>query len=225
MKPKPSSGKLPLSARVNRASPQAVNRRINRKTEAVQNAILDAAAQVFAQKGYHLTKLADISDVLEMHVTALRYHFATKDVIAAELVNRVARRNLSELQAALAALPPEASVRDRLSVAIDTYIRTLIANRLDIAAHGNVINQLPEDARTSHYELLQSFHAIWRALLGEAAEKGELPKGLSPSIATQVLLGALIWTREWYRPNGATAAEISTQMRQMLFDGLFAAKT
>ncbi len=205
---------------VNRASPQAANRRINRKTEGVQNAILDAAAQVFAKKGYHLTKLADISDKLDMHVTALRYHFATKEVIAEALVNRVTRRNLQQLQAALAALPSDASLRDRLSSAVDSYIGTLIDNRLDIAAHGNVINQLPPDAKSRNYELLQEFNAIWRGLLADAVKSGALRGDLNPSIATQVLLGAMTWTREWYRPEGAGAAEIARQMRVMLFDGL-----
>ena len=214
---------LPMTDRINRASPQAANRRINRKTEAVQNAILDAAAGVFAKSGYHLTKLTDISEALDMHVTALRYHFATKEVIAAELANRVARRNLSELTAALDALPPEASIREKLTTAVDAYIRTLIENRLDIAAHGNVINQLPADLREDHYKLLQQFNAIWRGFLADAVKAGELRGDLNPSIATQVLLGAMTWTREWYRPEGAGAEEIARQMRMMLFDGLLQA--
>lgn len=208
---------------INRASPQAANRRINRKTEGVQNAILDAAAGVFAKNGYHLTKLTDISEALDMHVTALRYHFATKEVIASELANRVARRNLAELTAALEAASPEASIREKLTTAVDAYIRTLIENRLDIAAHGNVINQLPADLREEHYKLLQQFNAIWRDLLADAVKSGELRGDLNPSIATQVLLGAMTWTREWYRPEGAGAEEIARQMRMMLFDGLLQA--
>lgn len=216
-----SEDALPLAERVSRASPLAANRRINRKTEGVQNAILDAAATIFAENGYHLTKLSDISQVLGMHVTALRYHFPTKDAIASELVNRVARRNLTELQAALDTLPPGTAVKDRLSLAIDTYLHTLIANRQDIAAHGNVLNQLPEEAVAQHYQLLQQFNGIWRGLLAEASQSGELAAEISPSIATQVLLGAMIWTREWYRPDGKSPAEIAVQMRKVLFDGLF----
>lgn len=215
-----SEDDLPTADHINRASPLAANRRINRKTEGVQNAILDAAAGVFAKNGYHLTKLTDISDVLDMHVTALRYHFATKEVIASALANRVARRNLAELNAALEAAPAGASIREKLTTAVDAYIRTLIENRLDIAAHGNVINQLPADLREEHYKLLQQFNAIWRGLLADAVKSGELRGDLNPSIATQVLLGAMTWTREWYRPEGAGAEEIARQMRMMLFDGL-----
>lgn len=211
---------LPLTDRVSRASPLAANRRINRKTEGVQNAILDAAAAVFADKGYHLTKLADISDALGMHVTALRYHFPTKDAIAAELANRVARRNLMELQQALAGLPAAATLRQRLSVAIDTFVKTIIDNRLDIAAHGNVINQLPPEAKAEHYALLQDFNGIWRNMLIEAASLGILRAGISPSIATQILMGAMIWTREWVRPGGSSASEISAQMRTVLLSGV-----
>lgn len=218
-----SEDDLSTAEHINRASPQAANRRINRKTEGVQNAILDAAAGVFAKNGYHLTKLTDISEALDMHVTALRYHFATKEVIASELANRVARRNLAELTAALDAVPAGASIREKLTTAVDAYIRTLIENRLDIAAHGNVINQLPADMREEHYKLLQQFNAIWRGLLADAVKSGELRGDLNPSIATQVILGAMTWTREWYRPEGAGAEEIARQMRMMLFDGLLQA--
>ena len=207
---------------INRNSPLAANRRISRKTEGVQAAILDAAAEVFARKGYHLTKLVDISDRLGMHVTALRYHFPTKEVIAEEIVNRVARTNLERLQEALQALPPGASVRDRLSAAITTYMRVTASSIVYIAAHGNIVNQLPDEARAAHYRLLRDFLSIWRGMIGEAAERGELAPGLSPSVATQVVLGAVIWTREWYRAELAPPDEIAEQIKATLFGGLLA---
>ena len=206
--------------RINRDSPQAANRRINRKTEGVQDAILDAAAAVFAKKGYHLTKLTDISDVLEMHVTALRYHFATKDVIAAEIVNRVARINMERIQETLAAFGPEATVRERLAAAIRAFMQVTAANLVYIAAHGNIVNQLPEDVRQQHFNNLHGFLAIWRRLIGEAADNGELTPGLNPSIATQVVLGSVIWSREWYLPSLGTPDAIADQIIATLFGGL-----
>ena len=47
---------------LNRTARNASGRKPSRKTEGVQEKILDAAAKVFAQKGYQLTKLSDISD-------------------------------------------------------------------------------------------------------------------------------------------------------------------
>ena len=206
--------------RVNRASPLATNRRISRKTEGVQTAILETAARIFARKGYHLTKLSDISDDLGMHVTALRYHFTTKDVIAAEIVNRVIRTNLDQLRLTLDALGPDASSRDKIAGAIRTYMRVSSGNLAGISAHGNIVNQLPAAAKDEHYVLLREFLDIWRYLVSEAAARGELSPGLSLSIATQVILGSVIWSREWYRPEVGTPDRIAEEMTEMLFGGL-----
>ncbi len=208
------------SKRVNRASPLASNRKISRKTEGVQAAILETAAQIFARKGYYLTKLSDISDELGMHVTALRYHFTTKDVIAAEIVNRVIRTNLDSLCQTLEDLGPGTSSRDKIAAAIQTYMRVSAANKAGIAAHGNIVNQLPVEVKDEHYELLHEFLDIWRDLVSEAAARGELRPGLSPSIATQVILGTVIWSREWYRPEIGTPDNIAAEMTRMLFGGL-----
>ena len=206
--------------RINRDSPQAANRRINRKTEGVQVAILDAAAEVFARKGYHLTKLSDISDQIGLHVTALRYHFPTKEVIAAEIVNRVARTNLERIEAVLREFPAGSSVRDRVAAAIRTYMHVAASNRIYIAAHGNILNQLPEDMRQLNYGYLRDFLGIWRGLIGEAKENGELSAGLNPSIATQVILGSVIWSKEWYRPELGTPDVIADEITRALFGGV-----
>lgn len=206
--------------RVNRASPLASNRKISRKTEGVQTAIIETAAQIFARKGYHLTKLSDISDELGMHVTALRYHFTTKDVIAAEVVNRVIRSNLDNLCRTLDELGPHASSRVKITAAIRTYMRVTSENKAGIAAHGNIVNQLPATLKEEHYVLLREFLDIWRDLVSEAAARGELRPGLNPSIATQVILGTVIWSREWYRPEVGTPDSVAAQMATMLFGGL-----
>lgn len=206
--------------KVNRDSPMAANRRINRKTESVQSAILEAAAAVFASKGYYLTKLSDISSSLGMHVTALRYHFPTKDGIAEAIANRVARNNLERLEEALAELGPEASSREKFTAAIHTYMRVTAENLTFIAAHGNIVNQLPEPAREAHYHLLHDYLSIWRQLVAEAHQRGELAEGLNPSIATQVVLGSVIWSREWYKPELGSPDRIADEMIRTLFGGL-----
>lgn len=217
---KPSrSGRQDVVPGVNRTAPSASGRRVNRKTEAVQEAILDAAAKVFAQKGYPLTKLGDISDALGMHVTALRYHFPTKDVIAEEIINRLIQLMLARVGEAVASLPEMAPVRDKIEAAAIAYLTTSLSKLDHVAAHGNVINQLPPDVREGHFRLLSRFNAIWRRLVDEAAERGELRPGINKSVATQVLLGTLIWTREWYRPGQLSPRALALEILDLLFDG------
>ena len=211
-----------LESRVNRTSPLASNRKISRKTEGVQSAILAAAGSIFAEKGYYLTKLSDISDKIGTHVTALRYHFPSKDAIAEAIVNRVTLAFMEHLRETLAELGPEASSREKITAAVQSYMHIASERRVDIIAHGNIVNQLPQEARMGHFALLREFLDIWRDLIGEAAQRGELAPGISASIATQVVLGSVIWTREWYRPELGAPDRIAGEITKVLLGGLIA---
>jgi AcrR family transcriptional regulator len=205
---------------LNRTARNASGRKPSRKTEGVQEKILDAAAKVFAQKGYQLTKLSDISDEIGLHVTALRYHFPTKDVLVEEMINSLTRQLHIRLLATLQQMPPEARYRERIEAAAITYLNTTLTKLDYIAAHGNVINQIPQDVRDRHFGLLNETNKIWRDLMAAAAEAGELRSGINVSLANQVLQGTLIWTREWYRPGALTPTDLAVQILDILFDGM-----
>jgi AcrR family transcriptional regulator len=205
---------------INRTARRASGRKPSRKTEGVQEKILDAAAKVFAQKGYQLTKLSEISDAIDLHVTALRYHFPTKDVLVEEMINSLTRELHMRLLATLQQLPPETCYRERIEAAAITYLNSTLQKLDYIAAHGNVINQVPEDVRERHFGLLNETNRIWRDLMAAASEAGELRPGINVSLANQVLQGTLIWTREWYRPGGLTPTELAVQILDILFDGI-----
>lgn len=203
---------------VNRSAPLAAGRKPSRKTLAVQQAILDSAAAVFAEKGYHLATLSDVSDRLDLHVTALRYHFPTKDAMAAEMVNSLARQVLTAVEDATAIT--SGSARARIEAATEAYLSVTLAQRTYVRAHGNVINQLPPDHKAQHYDLLEDLNGQWRALIQAADAEGALRPGLNLSVATQVLLGAMIWTQEWFRDGDLSPQELSRQIVAMVFDGI-----
>lgn len=205
---------------LNRTARNASGRKPSRKTEGVQEKILDAAAKVFAQKGYQLTKLTDIADEVGVHVTALRYHFPTKDVLVEEMINSLTRQLHVRLLATLQQLPPETPYRERIEAAAITYLNTTLTKLDYIAAHGNVINQIPQDVRDRHFILLDATNKIWRDLMGAAAEAGELRQGINVSLANQVLQGTLIWTREWYKPGRLTPTQLAIDILDVLFGGL-----
>ncbi|WP_378942903.1 TetR/AcrR family transcriptional regulator [Mesorhizobium sp. ANAO-SY3R2] len=205
---------------LNRTARNASGRKPSRKTEGVQEKILDAAAKVFAQKGYQLTKLTDIADEVGVHVTALRYHFPTKDVLVEEMINSLTRQLHVRLLATLQQLPPETPYRERIEAAAITYLNTTLTKLDYIAAHGNVINQIPQDVRDRHFILLDATNKIWRDLMAAAAEAGELRAGINVSLANQVLQGTLIWTREWYKPGRLTPTQLAIDILDVLFGGL-----
>ena len=53
--------------------------RVKKKKKARQNEIYATAAELFANKGYHATRIQDIANQLGMRKGSLYYYFATKE--------------------------------------------------------------------------------------------------------------------------------------------------
>lgn len=205
---------------LNRDAPNAAGRKPSRKTEVVQERILDEAAKVFARKGYQLAKLSDISDAMGVHVTSLRYHFPTKDALVEDMMNSLVTYVNAQVRASVATLPKTSSVRERIAAAARAYMKATLHKRDYMSAHANVLNQVPTDLRERHYKHLEQNNRFWRGLVEEAIKAGEMRPGLSPSVATQVLSGTLVWTREWFNPKKSSPEDLADQLVEILFAGL-----
>lgn len=75
--------------------PKIVNR------EDMQNAILDAAVQVFAERGYHSATIAEVASAAELGKGTLYLYFKNKEAMAQAMVARHferLRRQISEVQ-------------------------------------------------------------------------------------------------------------------------------
>src|SRR5437660_6714904 len=59
------------------------------KKEALRRTVLEAAAKLFAQRGFGGTNLQDIADALGISRPALYYYFKSKEEILASLVDEV----------------------------------------------------------------------------------------------------------------------------------------
>jgi AcrR family transcriptional regulator len=205
---------------LNRGAPNASGRKPSRKTELVQERILDEAAKIFARKGYQLAKLTDIAEAVGVHVTALRYHFLTKDDLVEDMMNSLVMYVNARVRESVGSLPPGTPVRARIDAAARAYMSATLQKREYMAAHANVLNQVPPALRRRHFKYLKQNNAFWRDMVGEAIRTGELRSDLNPSVATQVLMGTLIWTREWYKPGKSAPEELADAILEILFSGL-----
>lgn len=207
-------------AKTTRVSRKAQGRKPSKKSGATRGKILAAAAKVFSRKGYQLTKLSDIAAEVEVHVTALNYHFETKDHLVEEMMNALVHHVTESVQAGVAALPADSTCRERVLAGAVAFLEAILQQKDFITAHGHVLYQVPQDVRDRHFVHLQEGNIFWSRLVLEAWQKGELRRNVDPSLAMQILMGTLIWTREWYRPGRKSPAEIAAQIVDVLFDGM-----
>lgn len=70
------------------ASDKATSRRVYKKTKLLRNDLLDAAEQLFAEKGFDKTSIRDITDHLGVRLAAVNYHYDSKQNLLEEMIHR-----------------------------------------------------------------------------------------------------------------------------------------
>jgi AcrR family transcriptional regulator len=201
-------------------SRKAAGRKPSRKLEITRQRIVAAAAKVFSRKGYQLALLSEIAAEAGIHVTALYYHFDSKERLVEEMLNHLALRVANRVQAEVEALGEQASYRERILAAAKAQMAAILSETDYMKAHGRVLYQVPEDVRLRHFKILRLGYAIWRSLIHEAWLRGEIRRDLEPGITTQLLMGSLNWSPEWYKPGRLSPAEIAERAVDIAFDGM-----
>jgi AcrR family transcriptional regulator len=160
--------------------------------------VLDAAARLFARRGYAPTSMRDIAQAASMLPGSLYYHFAAKE----DLLAAVYEAGVRELVAAVrAAVARETEPWARLEAACVAHLETVL-KRSDTAQV--LIRVLPEQvpAAAAH---LKRLRAEYEAVFRELVRALPLAEGADRRTLRLMLLGALNWTRFWYREDAANS--------------------
>lgn len=174
-----------------------------------RQAILDAAAGLFALQGYHATSMRDIAAAAEMLPGSVYYHFASKEALLLAVYAEGVARIAAQVDAAVA---KKRSPRARLEAACAAHLEMLL-DRSDYAQV--VVRVLPQDAdaiAAALIELRDDYERRFRELFAALA----LPRGADRSLSRLGLLSALNGTKIWYRPGKQTPASLARYFLQTL---------
>lgn len=179
--------------------------------------ILDAAAQVIRQKGFHGASMADIADAVKLQKASLYHHVSSKQEILLALLDRALDMLFEQINIiAKQPLPADEKLRQMVQV----YLR-LLADNSDLSAVLLFEHRSLEPAQHKrHIPNRDRFEALWRDTLDDGVRDGLF---ICPdtALATRALMGVLNWTLTWYRPNGSLSIDqIADQYTTLLLTGL-----
>lgn len=179
--------------------------------------ILEAAAQVFRQKGFHGASMSDIADAVKLQKASLYHHVASKQEILFELLDQALQLLLEKISGIAARdLPAD----EKLRLMIREYM-LILAENMDLASvllfeH----RSLERRQHARHVPNRDKFESLWRDVLSEGVEIG-LFKCDDVALTVRALLGLMNWTITWYRPDGGkTIGQIADDYSNMLLNGL-----
>ncbi|ODT56632.1 MAG: hypothetical protein ABS59_00345 [Methylobacterium sp. SCN 67-24] len=170
--------------------------------------ILDAAAALLRQ-GYDATTTREIAARVGIKAGSIYHHYPSKEAIVSAVVNEGVRVVHEAVTGALAALGSSASPRERMQAAIKAHLLSSLEHSAYTSASIRAFAFLPaavqEDCRVER----RRYEEIWRGLVTEAAAAGFLAPGVSQDAVRLLLLGAVNWAGEWYRPERMSIDEIA----------------
>ncbi|MCC6917714.1 MAG: TetR family transcriptional regulator [Alphaproteobacteria bacterium] len=205
--------KQPSSARAATPEPQ-------RKSDITRQAILDSAARAFRLSGYSGARLSDIAAGAGMQAGSLYYHFDSREALVEALMDRGVEQTEAAVRAAIAALPAPASARDRLRAAIETHLLMIVQQEDIASATIKLIWQVPQPIRERALGRQRAYGALWRKLLADARDAGEIRSDLDLSVVRMSIMGALNWAADWYKPGKMTPEAIAADIVAMTLEGL-----
>jgi AcrR family transcriptional regulator len=190
------------------------------KSAISQKRVLDAAAKIFRDYGYAGTTMRVIADEADLKAGSIYYHYKSKDDLISAVLDLGIHAVIDAVKAALEALPPEATGRQRIETAIHAHLSAIISNGDYTLATRRVFGQVPEAIREKNLRLRNSYAAMWQEILTGARERGEFREGANVTLARLFILGALNWTVEWYKPGRQSIDEVARNFAAIVLDGL-----
>ncbi|HEY61024.1 MAG TPA: TetR/AcrR family transcriptional regulator [Anaerolineae bacterium] len=181
--------------------------------------ILEAAAQIISEKGYHAASMRDIAQAVHLQKPSLYHHISSKQEILFVLLNQALDMLIQRIEEIVSKpLAPEVKLR----LAMETYIQSLIDKR-DLAAVLLMEHRsLNPELNAKHIPKRDRFEQLWRDMIEEGVNCGVF-SCRDVSLAAKAVLGMMNWSITWVRSNGRLSPiEIADQFADLILTGLVA---
>ncbi len=188
-----------------------------RSTHRRAGEITDAAAQVFAELGYHGATTQKIADRLQIRQASLYYYFPSKEV-ALERVCLQGVAGFFETAQAIAsgpggpAEPLAGLMRAHISPILDrgNYVRVFLTQR----------QFLPNASRRRVGKWSRGLEQIFEKVIREGIRSGDFRSDLDPRLSTLAVLGMTNAVASWYGKENASIERIGGDYAALVLEGL-----
>lgn len=186
-----------MTRKKRKAAPAKVKRR--RTAE-----IIDAAAHIFAKRGFHGASTQDIADVLGVRQASLYYYFPSKEV-ALEMV--CARGVEGFVERAISVTERPATAAQKIAGLIEAHLMPLIDRTDYVKVFLNERRYLPTESRRRIGRHSRAVEKIFEDVLRAGVDAGEFRSDLEPRLAALAILGMANGVAAWYDKDGGAPIE------------------
>lgn len=178
---------------------------------------LDAAAAVFAEKGYHGASTKDIADRLSIRQASLYYYFPSK----ADGLFEVCRIGVEGFVVGLRAILDgvDDSAR-RLELAIASHLTPMRDRRDYVKVFLKERHHLSGENRRRIGTAARSYEQLFEELIRNGVAAGVFRNSIDPRQTVLAILGLCNSTFDWHRPEHGPIEKVAEAHAALLSDGI-----
>ncbi len=188
------------------------------KREALRRTVLEAAASLFASRGFGGTNLQHIADALGISRPALYYYFKSKEEILASLVQEVTvflGHQATELAAKADFNPGETLRRMILN-----HAEWLLKHGLEFRVVDRSEHDLPTATRRTHEKAKRALLDDFSRTIQRGIDLGHF-RPVDAKVTAFSIIGMCSWTAWWFRQDGRLSSEeVASSIADLAVAGL-----
>ena len=184
--------------------------------------IIEAAAAVFAELGYHGATTRDLADRLGMRQGSLYYYFPSKEAA----LEQVCLRGAGDFVArALEVVHGPGGAAEKLVVFIRRHLEPMETRPTFVRCFLRERRFLPKESRRRIGRVARRYERCLQSIIEAGIASGEIGRDVNPRLTVLALLGMCNLAVEWIgKEPGATVAEAADAFARIATRGILAQK-
>lgn len=179
--------------------------------------MIEAAARVFAERGFHGATTQDIADVLGIRQASLYYYFSSKEA-ALELVCLQGVGGFVEAAKTIAKGPGTAA--DKVAQIIRAHLSPLIDRGDFVRVFLKERQHLPAESRRRIGKWSRDYERVIEDIFKEGVRHGEFRANLDTRLTVLGLLGMLNAAAHWHAKEDMPIDRIAEEFRATVLNGV-----
>ncbi|MBU2552766.1 MAG: TetR/AcrR family transcriptional regulator [Proteobacteria bacterium] len=189
-----------------------------KKRNSRYQAILNAAAKCFMEKGYHHANISDIANEVGLLKGSIYYYIKSKEQLLAEIVFSAVdlyTKALSDI------LTSNENADQVIKKAVIAHIHP-IGIEYDFAyIFLNEMQNLSIEYRKEVNTQIENYEKLWLEIVEKGKKEGIFKPELESRIVVLSIFGMCNWTSRWYRSTGKyNTKELGEMYANIILDGI-----
>ncbi len=190
----------------------------HRQVRRRQQEILDAAAEIFRDKGYEATSTQDIAEAVGLLKGSLYYYIDSKEDLLFAIIDEAYKGALETVQVSTAA---GGNALEKIRALIDAHVAYFTSNQVKMAVLFRDFRSLSEERQRIIAGEGDFYLEEVRSLIRQGQREGVVADDIDPRLTSIAITGMVNSLSQWYDPAGPSSSEeISDAFARLVVGGL-----